>query len=98
MLKTQCTSPLEDSQDNNQKNDSENSEQTACLVASIFLMPTRCSQFLGCTLSIVPYSHDIMTDDVQLFALFTNHMRDVAEELVQLADTLFDLPDLAFPL
>jgi hypothetical protein len=47
---------------------------------------------------IIPGTFYILNNNIQLLALFMNHMRHISKQLIQLADTLFDIPDLAFAL
>jgi hypothetical protein len=41
---------------------------------------------------------NILRDDIKLFALLVDHMRNVSEQFVQLSNALLDNPDLGLAL
>lgn len=61
-------------------------------------MPTRRPQLLIRIPRIIPRLRDILADHIQIRALLVHHVRHIAEQLVQLADTLLDIPDFGLAL
>lgn len=72
-------------------------QQTTRFIPRRFLVPTRAPQLHIRLPRIPPHILHIGIDGIQLIPLLSNNMRHVSEQLVQLADTLLDVPDLGFP-
>ena len=85
-------------QNDNDQDHGQNQQQTTRLPPRTLLMPLRRPQFRTRSVRVIPRVLHIHTDDIQLFPLLVHHVADIAEELVQLADALLDIPDLGFPL
>src|SRR3954470_8771281 len=84
----------DDRKDDDKKDDSKNHEQTACPVACILLIPAGTAQLDVGTPGVLSDVLDILTDDIQLTALFGDDVGNISEQLVQFSHTLFNVPDL----
>lgn len=88
----------DDSKDDNGQNNAKNEKQTARLAARILLVSAGTAQLGICPASVLVDVLDVFADDIKLAALLMDDMCDIAEQLVQLANALFNVPDLGLPL
>ena len=85
-----------DSQKDNDQHKGQDQQQDTSLAPRALLVITRLLEVDVRTARGIVRHLDVLLDDVELGALLVHHVRDVAEELVELADGLFDVADLRF--
>lgn len=90
--------PEDNCKHNNSKDNSKNYKETAGSVARILLISAGTAQLDIGASSVLGDILDIFADDIQLPSLFRNDVRNISEELVQLSDALFNVPDLCLTL
>ena len=82
------------SQNNDQQNNCQDHQQTTSLVPRVFLVPTGLPQLHVGSACLIPHIFHINIDTVDHVSLFTHDRRNVAKELVELADSGLDVADL----
>jgi hypothetical protein len=88
----------DDSKDNDHQNNGEDKQQNTRLTPCAFLVVTRLLQVCVCTYRRIVRRLDILLNDIKLRSLLMHHMRDITEQLIELADRLLDVADLRFAL
>lgn len=83
-------------QKDNDQNNSQNEQQTACFVACCFLVSARTPQLDVGSSSVSQGVLDIDINGVYHVTLLPDDMGDIAEQFIELADRLFDLANFAF--
>lgn len=61
-------------------------------------MPAGCGEFDMGAAGVGAHALDVLADNIELLALLMYHVGDVTEQLVQLANRLFDVADLGLAL
>ena len=95
---THVLSSQNDCQDDDYKNNCQYKKQTACLVAGGLLIAACASKLDVGAPCISESILNVHINRVEHTTLFTNDMRNVSKELIQLAHRLFDLTNLSFSL
>jgi hypothetical protein len=87
-----------DRQDDDDQNYGQDEQQDASLTPRTLLVVTRLLEVdMGTPRRVVCNLH-VLFDDIELRSLLMHHMRNIAEQLVELAHALLDIPDLGLAL
>lgn len=87
-----------DSQDDDDQENGQDKQQDACLAACTLLVIARLLEIDLRALRGITRDVDVLLDAVELYALLVDHMGNISEQFIELANGLFDIADFGLAL